>query len=89
MRGALRARRGAEQDVPYAAQHGGARAALAWLHAARRRHAAAAPAPRAPPRRQPAPRPHRGSYTRPSPRPQRGVCVVSGTVGLLTINVMP
>lgn len=43
MRARLPARRGAEQDVPYAAQHGGARAGLARLLAARRRHAAAPP----------------------------------------------
>lgn len=66
MRGrALRARGGAQQDVPDAAQHGGARAALARLLAARRRAPPRAPArARAPRARLAAARPHRG--TRPN-----------------------
>lgn len=60
---ALRARGGAQQDVPDAAQHGGARAALARLLAARRRAPPRrAPArARAPPARLAAARPHRGT----------------------------
>lgn len=59
---ALRARRGAQQDVPHAAQHGGARAALARLLAARHAPPRAARAPA--PARLAAARRHRGLVLR-------------------------